>query len=381
MNTAIELTQKDIENLTDDELIQLADDMNKLNRLERALIARRITQSIEYLTGCTITTDTTTGTPVLKLAQDIEKIVTGVKPFKSLSTVKNRISAINVYLQWSYNVGLQAIDFNSDTLTNFAGDLLTGRNVGTQYSVASVNNRLSVMRLVLRHASKDVTLTRVRSALNDWSNVPNVEPIKRAEHDKTNQDTGTRYDRDQLITIIESIPDDNIKGLRDRAIIALMAFFGLRVSEVTRITYRDLYHTFDDDTGNRVLGVINSKHGKTRFVPIDVQSWQYKVIDRYIVAIEQMTGTAHGVDLKYKPFVSFYRGLHVVRDTMTTRAVIKVCEALDLQAHDLRRSYAKMCVNSGIGMRELQKNLGHSSITTTEKYIGSDSHWHERVLR
>jgi len=41
-------------------------------------------------------------------------------------------------------------------------------------------------------------------------------------------------------------------------------------------------------------------------------------------------------------------------------------------AHDLRRTCAKLCRKSGGDLEQIKFLLGHSSILTTERYLGSD---------
>ena len=41
-------------------------------------------------------------------------------------------------------------------------------------------------------------------------------------------------------------------------------------------------------------------------------------------------------------------------------------------AHDLRRTCAKLCRKSGGDLEQIKLLLGHSSIQTTERYLGSD---------
>jgi integrase len=41
-------------------------------------------------------------------------------------------------------------------------------------------------------------------------------------------------------------------------------------------------------------------------------------------------------------------------------------------AHDLRRTCAKLCRKSGGDLEQIRFLLGHSSIQTTERYLGSD---------
>ena len=39
--------------------------------------------------------------------------------------------------------------------------------------------------------------------------------------------------------------------------------------------------------------------------------------------------------------------------------------------HDLRRSFAKMCRAAGGGLEQIQFLLGHASVQTTERYLGT----------
>jgi len=44
---------------------------------------------------------------------------------------------------------------------------------------------------------------------------------------------------------------------------------------------------------------------------------------------------------------------------------------LDIAAHDLGRSFAKLSFQGGCMLDQLQLSLGHASIVTTQRYLGS----------
>ena len=69
----------------------------------------------------------------------------------------------------------------------------------------------------------------------------------------------------------------------------------------------------------------------------------------------------------------------VNRDTLSDWAVWSVVEQSSKQigiehfgAHDLRRTCAKLCRKNGGDLEQIKFLLGHSSIQTTERYLGSD---------
>jgi site-specific recombinase XerD len=50
-----------------------------------------------------------------------------------------------------------------------------------------------------------------------------------------------------------------------------------------------------------------------------------------------------------------------------------------LAPHDMRRTCAKLCRESGGGLEQIQFLLGHASIQTTERYLGSRQNLMGRV--
>lgn len=44
---------------------------------------------------------------------------------------------------------------------------------------------------------------------------------------------------------------------------------------------------------------------------------------------------------------------------------------LDLKPHDLRRTYAKLSRAGGAPLEQIQVTLGHSSLSTTQRYLGT----------
>ena len=50
-----------------------------------------------------------------------------------------------------------------------------------------------------------------------------------------------------------------------------------------------------------------------------------------------------------------------------------------LAPHDLRRTCAKLCRASGGDLEQIQFLLGHASIQTTERYLGSRQNFQEAV--
>ena len=65
---------------------------------------------------------------------------------------------------------------------------------------------------------------------------------------------------------------------------------------------------------------------------------------------------------------SWHRGTGAWLSSVVERTVRAVTGVSDCRSHDLRHVGARVCLNAGQSMEELQGQLGHSSVTTTEIY-------------
>jgi site-specific recombinase XerD len=69
------------------------------------------------------------------------------------------------------------------------------------------------------------------------------------------------------------------------------------------------------------------------------------------------------------------RGGHIQDTQMTAQGIWEVVQQYspvpNLAPHDLRRTFAKLSDKGGAPLAQIQKSLGHDSIDTTARYIGT----------
>ena len=151
---------------------------------------------------------------------------------------------------------------------------------------------------------------------------------------------------------------------------------------------RDVFLT-ENERGQRGILIREGKHGKQRIVVLNGwNSWVIQAVQAYTDALG-FTPMTH-------PDTVIIQGLRRVKGggyesnnkPLTTRNAIEAVWSYEaeymermaqINAHDLRRSYAKICKQSGMSWEALRENLGHSSVTITEDYVGHDIDWSERV--
>lgn len=145
------------------------------------------------------------------------------------------------------------------------------------------------------------------------------------------------------------------EGLRDRAILELMYACGLRVSEVCSLK---LYNV--DDRAVKVMG----KGGKERTVPIG--SHALKAIDAYLSEVRQVIFDGEVEAL----FVT--KGGKPVDRVFIWKMIKRHARAAGIQKnispHTLRHSFATHLLDNGADLRIIQELLGHSSISSTDRY-------------
>jgi integrase len=153
------------------------------------------------------------------------------------------------------------------------------------------------------------------------------------------------------------------KGLRDRAIIAVLLGCGLRRSEVAALT---LKHIQQRD-GRWCIVDLVGKHGRVRTVPMP--TWVKVAIDTWTIPASMVDGHV---------FRSVTRGGQVQEHALSEKVVWQMLRPYAAAAgvpgiapHDCRRTAAKLCGAAGGELEQIQMLLGHASVQTTERYLGT----------
>jgi len=161
--------------------------------------------------------------------------------------------------------------------------------------------------------------------------------------------------QDELKALLEAP-----RRMRDRLIIKLLYETGMRVGELTSLTIGDV----DLELGEITIQQAK-RHAEGRKVPL-VNSWTKSMLRDYI-------GTRK--NWRDSLFVSNKRS--PLSRRQVERLISKYGEQIGLEKdkrhpHVLRHTHAVFALKSGIDLRTLQQNLGHSSIEVTAIYLTMD---------
>jgi len=148
---------------------------------------------------------------------------------------------------------------------------------------------------------------------------------------------------------------------RDKALIMVMYSAGLRISEVVSLNMNDISVSFDE-------AKITGKGGRQRYVFFSDQAKE--AIAEYLPQREERLKTASISGKKLSLFIN-RKGKPIsvpgVR-WIISRYAQHSALGKNIHPHALRHSFATHLVNSGCDVRIVQEMLGHSSISTTQRY-------------
>lgn len=169
-----------------------------------------------------------------------------------------------------------------------------------------------------------------------------------------------------------SIPaGSSVRGKRDYAMLGLLLGCGLRRSELVHLTIEHLQQREEHWAIVDLVG----KGGHVRTVPIP--AWVKAAVDNWSAAANvkagklfrcvNKTGSIWGRGITEKVVWS------MVRECAANAKLEK------LAPHDLRRTCARLCHESGGELEQIQFLLGHVSVQTTERYLGCKQRLREAV--
>ncbi len=169
----------------------------------------------------------------------------------------------------------------------------------------------------------------------------------------------------------ETAVADERLARRDQAILELLYAAGLRVSELVSLDWRAI------DLPGRVLRV-RGKGNKERMVPFGRPAAE--ALRRWLEVWESVRAGAADVGTESEPvFLNFLGGRLTDRSVrnILDRWVDQAAVARGVHPHTLRHTFATHLLEAGADLRTIQELLGHSSLSTTQKYTHLDV---ERLL-
>lgn len=159
---------------------------------------------------------------------------------------------------------------------------------------------------------------------------------------------------DEVTKLIES-PEEDLPGLRDRAILETIYSTGIRISELVGLNIEDI-----DFIGGAVK--VRGKGKKERLVPIGDKA--LKAIKNYLEKRSPLFKENKAIFLNNRGRRITVRGVRLIVDKYVAKTALRE----KVSPHTLRHSFATHLLERGADLRAVQELLGHASLSTTQIY-------------
>lgn len=218
---------------------------------------------------------------------------------------------------------------------------------------SSINIHLSAVRKLAQAAADNALLAPELA-----SNIARISGVRRQAPAKGNWLTAG-----QATALLNTPTAKTLKGVRDRAILSLLIGCGLRRSELAALNVEHL----QTRAGRWVIPDLASTGHRVRTVP--VPAWTKSLVSEWIRSAGRISG----------PLFPPMNKAGVILDGRLTEDTIwslvrdygAQIGLPSLAPNDLRRTCARLCRASGGELHQIQLLLGHASVQTTERYLGT----------
>lgn len=210
-------------------------------------------------------------------------------------------------------------------------------------SAATISRRLSAARAFFRWLGREGLVSE--------------NPAAAVKNPRRGERLPDRLDVEDVEAVLEAPDTADPAGWRDRALLELLYAAGLRVSELVALDLDDV--SFADRT-LRVLG----KGRKERIVPFGRKAAE--VLRAYLdaFAARRIATEEEALFLNQRGRRLTDRSVRRILDQAVRRAAL----LRGVHPHLLRHSFATHLLESGMDLRAIQELLGHSRLSTTQRY-------------
>jgi site-specific recombinase XerD len=282
----------------------------------------------------------------MKIDSFIESLSTQTKSKETLRAYRQDLTRFGAFLK---EKGLRTNQVKQSTIAEFIRHLedTKGRTVSDRLAPATIARHLTVI-----------------SAYYEWlrgdSDVAIRNPVERFKRPKVRNEKPRDVDDGILAKLVDGITD-----LRDRAIVLLFVYSGLRLSELGQLdkTTITLTKRKQPDGSLQYLGSgqVIGKGSKKRSFLVGAKAMQ--AVAAYI-AQQRMEDDLPALFLSSRKTRLSTRAIQQILDKWCTRLKLS-----HIHVHQLRHSFATRSVNSGMSEAVLQELLGHASLNTTQRYF------------
>lgn len=258
----------------------------------------------------------------------------------SVHTVREYVFDLQDFLTFCKSEGIT----NLDEVEYLHARLYVTKLYDEKKARTSISRKISSIRSFFRYLNREYRLDDA--------------PFSSLYHPKKEKRLPNFFYEEELAKLFEANVGEDLKSIRNTALLELLYATGIRVSELTSIEISDI------DLNYSILRVMG-KGRKERIVPFG--QYAHDAVIRYVEEARPklMKSKKHDrlfVNLRGESLTA--GGVRFILKEMIEQASLKT----KIYPHMLRHTFATHLLNNGADLRTVQELLGHSSLSSTQVY-------------
>jgi len=257
------------------------------------------------------------------------------------STVEQWGRTTRRFLRWCAETRRQLGDLTAGDIDHYIATQGKGR-----WARVSTANTVSALRAFLRYAGKE-----------GWCSSRLADSISRP---RLYQQESLPYapDWSTVQQMLADVDTDKPRDIRDRAILLLLALYGMRSGEVSALRLGQI------DWAGRTLSLVRLKRRQPQIYPL--LSTVAEALARYIDTVRPPSSCQEVFLCMQAPVRPLKAGS--IFDVANRRFVALGIEAAHRGGHALRHACAVRLLAEGLTLKEIGDHLGHRSTSATSTY-------------
>ena len=281
---------------------------------------------------------------VLFLYQDhLDRYVAWMRDERGFTpaTVEQWSRTTRRFLMWCVGAGRRLGDLTAADIDNYVATQGTGR-----WARVSTANVISALRAFLRYAARE-----------GWCSNRLAESVSRP---RLYQQETLPYAPDWSVVqqMLADVDTDKPRDIRDRAILLLLALYGMRSGEVVALRLDQI------DWAGRTLGLVRLKRRQPQIYPL--LPTVAEALARYIDTVRPQSCCEEVFLCMHAPLRPLKAGS--IFDVANRRFVARGIETAHRGGHALRHACAVRLLAEGLTLKEIGDHLGHRSTSATSIY-------------
>ena len=288
---------------------------------------------------------------ILRLLEGVERSLTSANSRRAYRT------SLLQFFAWCSS-GKGDGTFSRLSVLQYKDDLIAARITlesgewKRRYAPATVNQRLAAIRAFAQEAAD--------AGLIDHNGAAAIRRIRGEK--QLGSKIGNWLQKSQVDAVLNSVDRGSVRGKRDYAILAILFATALRRRELVELQVS----TIQQRDGQWGFIGLRGKGGKIR--NISLPEWVRLAINDWLRATQIVQGPVFRSISRHGKFGSQPMSEESVKLILSYYAAR--CGHDTFRPHDARRTCARLCRTGNAAIEDVQELLGHSSIQTTERYLG-----------